>query len=284
MRRIELLALDIDGTILTVNKKLTLRTEAAIRSAIGQGISVVLVTGRPFCGIPTELLSIPGIDYVITSNGAVTTDLHQHKTIRKANIDAETAISILQVPRKYNLIHAVFINGIGYCEKDSFERHLKLIEGKAIVSYIRQSRRIISCLDDLILTATHGVENIWFIVIEPQLRQKLYRMIPEHWNVRAVNTSQTDIEVGNYLADKGYAISELARQIGISRDRILAVGDSGNDIGMLQSAGISVAMGNAEEEIKSIADYITDTNEEDGAAKVIEHVLFGDLDHLKKRK
>ena len=84
MNTIRLLALDIDGTILTREKQLTDRTKAAIESAAAAGIVVALVTGRPFFGIPDELMSLMGLSYVISSNGAVTTNLLENRILRTA--------------------------------------------------------------------------------------------------------------------------------------------------------------------------------------------------------
>ena len=90
MKSIRLLALDIDGTILTREKQLTDRTKAAIEAAADAGIVVALVTGRPFYGIPDELMSLKGLGYVISSNGAVTTELVKKRIRRSANLDSET--------------------------------------------------------------------------------------------------------------------------------------------------------------------------------------------------
>ena len=84
MNDIRLLALDIDGTILTREKKLTARTKNAIESAADAGIAIALVTGRPFHGIPDELMFLKGLGYVISSNGAVTTDAGYVPSDRKS--------------------------------------------------------------------------------------------------------------------------------------------------------------------------------------------------------
>ena len=128
MSAIKLLALDIDGTILTTDKKLTIRTRKAMEEAIAREIKIVLVTGRPLYGIPEDLLEIPGLDYAISSNGAVTTDLRTNTVLRRANLDADTALNIVEIPRKLDLIYAVFIDGVGYSELEPYERHLKLIQ------------------------------------------------------------------------------------------------------------------------------------------------------------
>ena len=273
MSDIKLLALDIDGTILTDAKTLTPRMKAAIEAAIAAKVEVVLVTGRPLYGIPDALLTISGHDYAITSNGAVTTDLKGSAAVRTAFLHTKTALQIVDMLRKLDLIFAVFMNGIGYVELEPFERHLSLVKEKPIEYYIRKSRRITYHLDELIKSKDYGVENIWFVAHDGVERDQLNEMIRSRWPVQTVLTGIVDVEVGSPEADKGLAVLSLAKSLGITKKQILAIGDSGNDLGMLSSAGTAVAMGNADENVKAIADFVTLTNEEDGAALVIERLL-----------
>ena len=273
MKDIHFLALDIDGTILTGAKKLTDRTRAAMEAAAAGGIVLALVTGRPLYGVPDELLSLRGVRYVITSNGAVTTDLREGKTLRTANLDPETALRVIEVPRNLGLICAAFIDGFGYCSPETLERELTQQKNEGLKAYIRKSRRPAGNLDSVIRTAENGVENVWFIARSRSERDCLSNLIRETWNVRTVLTASTDVEIGSLAADKGIAVSELADRLNIRSEQIMAIGDNGNDLGMLQAAGTAVAMGNAEDEVKRIADIVTESNEEDGAAKIMEKLL-----------
>ena len=273
MNDIRLLAMDIDGTILTREKQLTDRTKAAIEAATDAGIAVALVTGRPYYGIPEELMSLRGLGYIISSNGAVTTDLQENKLLRTANLDPEYAQEIISVPRIYDLVYVVFLNGIGYSELEPFDRHIRMIDNPGIETYIRKSRRITYDMDGLIRQAENGIENIWLIAHDQDERNALNREIHEKWDVRTVLTGKTDVEIGSPLADKGMALSELAAGLGIEKKNILAMGDSGNDLGMLKAAGVAVAMGNAEENVKRLADMVTGSNSEDGAAMLIETLV-----------
>ena len=83
-------------------------------------------------------------------------------------------------------------------------------------------------------------------------------------------TAAQDLEIGHPAGDKGIAVLELAEHLQVRNEQIMAIGDNGNDISLLKCAGTSVAMGNASDEIKAIADFITIANDEDGAAIVIE--------------
>ena len=273
MNEVKLLALDIDGTILTRDKELTDRTKNAIESASEAGIAVTLVTGRPFLGIPDELLTLNGLRAVISSNGAVTTDVRNHSVLRTANLDPKTALDIIRIPREYDLVYAVFVDGIGCCELEPFQRHLGMIHNAGIETYVRKSRRITYDMDRVIREAEHGVENIWLIAHDRSERDALNREISTGWKVRTVLTGVADIEIGSPGADKGLALSTLAETLHVEKREIMAIGDNHNDIGMLRAAGIAVAMGNADEEIKELADLITEDNNHNGAARVIEQLL-----------
>ena len=273
---IRLLALDIDGTILTREKKLTDRTKTTIESAAEAGIAIALVTGRPFHGIPDELISLKGLRYVISSNGAVMTDLVQCVCLRIANLDPEPALEITDMLRKLDLVYAVFVDGIGYCELEPFNRHIGMIDNPGLETYIRKSRRITCDMEGVLRASRNGVENIWFIAHDKAERNELNREINNKWNVRTVMTGKADVEIGSPEADKGLALSKLAEHLSVDKSGIMAIGDNDNDMGMLKAAGIAVAMGNADEEVKRIADIITDGNNDDGAAKVIEKFLSGE--------
>ena len=273
MNDIKLLALDIDGTILTREKKLTERTKAAIESAADSGIAIALVTGRPFHGIPDELMSLKGLGYVISSNGAVMTDLKRNLCLQTANLDPKPAMEIIGLLRALDLVYAAFVDGVGYCELEPFNRHLGMIDNPGLEMYIRKSRRITYDMERVIRFSKNGVENIWFIAHDQAERDELNKEIKKKWTVRTVLTGKVDVEIGSLNADKGLALSKLAEILSIDKSGIMAIGDNDNDVGMLRAAGTAVAMGNADDEVKRIADIITGDNNADGAAKVIEQLL-----------
>ena len=131
-------------------------------------------------------------------------------------------------------------------------------------------------MEGVLRASRNGVENIWFIAQDKAERNELNREINNKWNVRTVMTGKADVEIGSPEADKGLALSKLAEHLSVDKSGIMAIGDNDNDMGMLKAAGIAVAMGNADEEVKRIADIITDGNNDDGAAKVIEKFLSGE--------
>ena len=268
-----LLALDLDGTLLTDDKRFTRRSAEAVISAVEAGIAIVLVTGRPLSGIPGDIMALPGIRYVITSNGAVSTDLLSGETLRSACIERAAAEEIIRIPMERELVHSAFIGGVGYCEPRYFDLQWKFFSGSPQEAYIRASRRQTEDIRAMIDGDGPGVENIWFISHSREERNELAELINSRWDVKTVLTTPTDVEVGDPGADKGLALEDLSARLGIDRAGIVAIGDNDNDLGMLKAAGTAVAMGNSLKRVKAIADITADSNAEDGAAKVIEWLV-----------
>jgi len=269
---IKLTALDLDGTLLTTDKQLTVRTRNALRNAAEHGIIPVFVTGRPYSGLPEELLDIPGCRYAITSNGAVTTDILTGAVMRASVLNPETAAQIAQIPLERGLLYNIFIDGIGYSDYSTFEQLVNRFSGTPLEKYVLQSRRGTDDILDFIKKSGDSAENIWIMCSDTCERDEIHDMILKYPSVRTVLTAKTDIEVGAQDADKGLALKEFAGMLHIPEKNILAIGDNMNDLGMLKAAGTAVVMGNAPEEVRQYSDIIADSNDCDGAAKILEMI------------
>ena len=156
-----MIGIDLDGTLLTRNKVLTPAGRKALEKAVQAGMVVVPVTGRPFTGVPEEVLAIPGIRYVITSNGANTYDLEAGKVLRKEHLPHSLAREILRQAPGQDVIREIFLKGIGYHDP----RTQKMLEARfsiapPILAYINRSRRIVPDFEELLSDPTAHVENI----------------------------------------------------------------------------------------------------------------------------
>lgn len=273
MKEKKLIALDLDGTVLKDDKTISQKTHDAISSALKKGIEVVPVTGRPLTGLPWDLFKIKGINYLISSNGAVTTDFSGKKIIRATYINKTDAEWISRTAVESGAICDVFIDGIGYCLRDAYETLLSDFKGQPLEEYVIRTRKAVDDLYSILDKAGERAENIWIRCSDVNAKDDLQKKIEAHCKVRIVTTAPKEIEIGSINADKGLALSNLASKLGIKKDQIIAFGDNGNDIGMLNAAGTAVAMGNGTPQAKAAADIITDTNEQDGVAKIIESVV-----------
>ena len=273
-RQVRMIALDLDGTLLKNDKRVSARTIRAIRAAQTAGIMPVYVTGRPLGGLPGELeKAFPEIRIAITSNGAVTTDMMTGKRLRERVVGRKAAEAVAKLCMERDVIHAVFMGGYGYCETRWFEMLLRHFKDTPVEAYVRKSRRSTDDVTAEIRNSRYGVENIWVMAGSQKERDEIDERIRRIYRLNTVLTAGTDVEAGHPEADKGLALTELAAELGISTEEIVSFGDNENDLGMMQAAGFSVAMGNGSETVKKAADYVTDSNEEDGVAVFIEKML-----------
>ncbi|MGN0342730.1 MAG: Cof-type HAD-IIB family hydrolase [Roseburia sp.] len=270
---IRLIGLDLDGTVLNSKKQITEYMRSVLITAIKKGIHIVPVTGRPYHGIPKQILEIPGIRYIITTNGAITLDYQNGKLLRQKSITKEVCEQILNNTAGLPIIREIFANGYGYETRGDFEIFLKHVQGKPIQSYVEQSRVPVDDIHRFLKELPVGIDEISLMGIPGSLREDILEFLSEIKNVRVVHQTPGELEINAYEADKGFAILELGHMLGIRREEMMAIGDSNNDIGLLKSVGLPVAMGNASKEIKEIADFITLDHDHDGAAEAIKSIL-----------
>ena len=275
-----MIGIDLDGTLLTGGKELTETSEQALRRAIEAGIVVVPVTGRPFSGVPADIMDIPGIRYIITSNGANTYDREEGRVLRKEHLEHSLARAVLDTAQGSGVIKEIFIKGVGFHDAPT----QKLLEERfkaapAILAYINRSRKIVPDFEDLLSDESAHVENISLMFPSKEDRDaalgKIRQILGEGGApvLHVMLPWRTDLEITHILADKWLALEDLANRIGISSEEIMTLGDGDNDRPMLRSAGYSVAMGNAPDYVKKEADCCTLDNEHDGAAAAICRIL-----------
>ena len=296
---IRMIGIDLDGTLLTKQKVLTAVSRSALEEAINKGIEVVPVTGRPLAGVPHEVLDIPGIRYVITSNGANTYDLSEHENgkgslilsgtmdgktpgtvLRKAHMPHEVVRRILEAAPGQDVIREIFVRGVGYHDA----RTQLMLEARfgiapPILAYINRSRKVVSGFDELLEDPSSHVENVSLMFSSQEARDASFARIK---NIRGSKGERiltvllpfrTDLEVTHVHADKWRSLEELGTRLGITDSQIMTLGDGDNDRPMLRGAGLSVAMGNAPDFVKETANLVTGDNEHDGAAQAIREVL-----------
>ncbi|MCH5463068.1 sugar-phosphatase [Lactobacillus sp. LC28-10] len=262
---IKLIAIDIDGTLVTDNKELTQHTIDTITKARQKGIKVVLCTGRPITGVQQYLnpLDISGDDeYVVTFNGSLAQTI-AGTPIVSHNITLEDYIDLETLARKSNIhFHMETLDHIYTANRDISPY---TIAESFIVRMPIRYRTPEEITDEL--TISKGM-----FIDEPQKLSAFIESFPADLKERfyVVQSEPYFFEAMNKKASKGNAIAELATKLGFTADEVMALGDQGNDLTMVKYAGTGVAMGNAIDEVKAAAQFITQTNEEDGVAYAIE--------------
>lgn len=271
---IKMIGLDLDGTLLTDKKELTPRTREALVKAIQSGVTVLVATGRPWMGVPEELRSFPGMSYALTSNGARVLDTRTNAVLIERLIEPGPAKKALEICGKYDTLQEIYFDGQGYAQADKIQLVERYHKNPNMWEYMRKTRIPVDDIHALLGRENRGLDKVQALFADMEERKKAWEELSREEDLELVGSLGYNIEINARGVNKGTALVELGRLLGIRREEIMACGDGDNDTVMLREAGFGVAMGNAEEETKDAADYITLTNEEEGVADAIEKFVL----------
>ena len=269
----KLIALDIDGTLLNSEKKITEDVYNSIQKAKQQGAKVVLSTGRPLPGV-TPLLNELNLteegDYVICFNGAVVQEVKSKNVISNIEMCHEDFKIIYELSKQLNThVHINTPTNLIIPEETphKYTVHESNLNGIGIVSMNENDIN-----DDITFCKI-------MIIDDPEKLEEVINNIPNelYEKYTIVRSAPFFLEFLNKSANKGTALTALCETIDIPIEKSIAVGDEENDQHMIKLAGLGVAMGNARDSIKEIADYITKTNNEHGVAHVIDKFILENI-------
>lgn len=239
-RDIRLIALDMDGTLLNQNQEITDRNKKVISVAQERGIHVVLSTGRPFEQVLPYKNELLLDSYSITVNGGQIWD-SSNKVIVQTPLTENSVREIWKVKMKYQ------------------SRYWTITKDRAFRNNLPEGFNF----------SDFTWLKFGFIEKDNDTRQKIKEEIMRH-DIEVTSSSPVNVEVNAKGVNKAAALKKVCEQLNISMENVMAVGDSLNDLKMIQQAGIGIAMGNAEDIIKDVADGVTSTNENSGVAEAIE--------------
>lgn len=279
-RDIRLIGLDLDGTTLTTDKKLTPHTKEVLEACIRQGIEVLPATGRVWSGIPEELMKMEGVHYVISSNGAAVVELATGKAVYTNGIAWDRALEVFDILERYDTFYDAYAEGNGWCEARFYENLNGYGIEPLIQRLVKSSRTCIEDLREWVKEHKSPIEKINMFFRDEEKRQQAFRELSGIPDLAVTCSLTNNLEINHCTCNKGDALLNLGKILGISMEQIMACGDGNNDLEMVRNAGVGVAMENGEDSVKEAADYVTVTNDEEGVARAIE--LFCDL-QLKER-
>ena len=270
---IKVIAMDLDGTALNHQKQLTERTRAAIQNAAKSGIQIVVATGRTFSSLAPEVLAMPEITCAITSNGAVVNRIPDGAVLLHNYPNPETVSEIAGMIQGEKIDTEVCTGGQAYIGQSYYDR---VLEGKTNrdVQYVKTTRHPVPDIYQFLLQHRVAIENInlnFKTLEEKQQWQQRFQKLP---GVTPTSSFLFNVELGGATTSKAHALQALLDEWQMTSQQVMAFGDSENDLGMIQLAGIGVAMANGMEEVKQAADLLAESNEEDGVAKIIEQLIM----------
>ena len=255
---IDLIALDLDGTLLAPDETIAPRNRAAIAAALAAGIRVVLVTGRGV-DMPIRVSRELGLNLpVICCHGALTKDFGANKTLVHIPVPLVHAKPMIEFAEREELPLAIYVEEYFYRLEGS-EMYMEDMRGPAW--------REVASFREVLREAPTFIRFLG--------RESVERMQHEFGDLPLAFRYETwgdfiECAVLNREASKRNALAQLCADFQIPAERVMAVGDSRNDVPMLRWAGLGVAMGNALPEVVQSVRYVTLSNDEDGVAAAIE--------------
>lgn len=266
----KLIALDIDGTLLNTSHQVTEKVKEAIQKCKELGVKVVLCSGRPLKGVQQflELLNLKEEgDYVCTFNGALVQNAYTGEILSHLTLGYEDLCELKE------LCNEIGFRSHFYDIKYIYTFNKDISDYTIMEAFLTESHLNVSTIDEI---PTDFIMSKFLISDHPEILDEKIAKIPEelYEKYTIVRSMPFYLEILNKNANKGVGIKLLAEKLGIKQEEIICVGDAGNDLHMIEYAGLGVAMGNATAEIKNIANYITKTNDEDGVAHVIDKFIL----------
>lgn len=259
---IKMLVLDIDGTIYRKNFSASDAVKKTLKELVEKGIKVVLATGRMFSATKPVAEDIGLTEPVICYQGGYIKECNKNgKVLLKENVAPDYAIEIIQILREKNIHCNVYMDDKLVVENDN--ETIRQYTDERNVDY-----EVVKSFDDIKL---ENINKILAIDTDPMKIEELQKTLSEKYekDLYIIRSTPNFCEISNINATKGNAIRFLANIWNIKKEEIMAIGDQDNDIEMLKAAGTAVAMGNGTEALKKIADYITDTVDNDGVVKAV---------------
>ncbi len=267
---IKLVAIDMDGTLLNPQHEITPAVKSAIARAHQKGVKVVLTTGRPLVGIQRYLKELDlaqAGEYCISYNGALVHHADTGECIAEITLGFEDYLYVEQLSRELGVHFQAFDRSCLYTpNKDISEFTIH----EANLTGIPLRYRAVDEMD----RATRFPKLM--MIDKPALLDAAIQRLPQEARKKytLLKSAAYFLEILDPRVNKGQGVKMLAEKLGLSRDEVMTIGDQENDLAMIEYAGTGVAMGNAIDAVKAIAQFVTKSNREDGVAHAIEELVL----------
>ena len=292
----KLLAIDMDGTLLNENKKISNENILAIKSAKQMGVKIVIASGRTIQGIEVYLKKLDLIndeDYSVVCSGALVMNNTKENVIQCDPLSYEEFKYVFNLAKQLHITlnmytdESILIHSSNYYSRfDAIANNLPLeitdfnsLDKDTKITKIMLINEDLSILEEMRgLFPSILVEDVSIQSKKDYNRELFSDMskLPVEFLEKFTVSKVTpfNVEVMTKSSNKRSGLEKIAEKFKIKQSEIICIGDSGNDKQMIEYAGLGVAMGNAFPEIKEIADYVTLTNEDNGVAHVIDKFIL----------
>lgn len=288
----KLITVDLDGTLLNKYGEVTEYSKNIIKRLTEQGILVVLASGRISESVLTIAKEIGANKYYISGNGSVLYDMQKEEIIYEKYLSKEKVLELVELCEKNSIYYNIYTESSVIAKSlnynvafYNYENTKKSSNKKTEINIVDDVYKYVKDLNtNKFLKMTICDENkIVFSSILRKIKniQDIDVLEVSHMSKKKIKMGTKEISVGYFYTeissknvDKWYAIEEIMKKEKINKDEVISFGDNNNDILMIKNAGLGIAMGHSNEQVKKVAKFVTKTNDEDGVAEALKNIML----------
>ena len=286
-----LVAIDLDGTMLNRYGIVTEKTKQVIEQVQKNQIEVIISSGRPIDSIKTIAKEIKSENYFISGNGAILYDIKKDEILYENTLKKSKVLDIIKICEENSIFYNI------YTEKEIISKALNynvLYYYKENLNKDEENKTHINIVEDIydyILNRDEKIIKITICDNNQTIFNSIIRRLNEigeievldvsHMSRKTIKQGTEDIAIEYFYTEisaknvnKWNALEFLAEKMNIKKEEIITIGDNINDKKMIEGAGLGIAMQNGAPDVQKIADYVTESNDNDGVAKALETVLL----------
>ncbi len=273
----KMVCIDMDGTLLGKGKKISEESKKVIKKIHDKGVEIVVTTGRIYnnAAYYSNLLGVKSP--VIAANGAIVREKYSNKVIYENAMETDVCLKLIELLYKMDFFFHFYTLDSIYCGDKITKLGTELYMTKQVgYENLKIKYHIIKNLEEwkAFFKRTNGqITKCIAFSPRPSKITALKKELNNMDDIVYFGAGSRSVEINNKGVSKGRGVKALADYYGFKREEIVCIGDNENDISMIEYAGLGVAMGNAIDEVKALADYITDTNKKNGVAKAIKKIF-----------
>lgn len=274
---IKLAATDLDGTLISSNGEISNENFEAMENAINNGLYVVPTTGRSFYEMPESLREKKTYTHCICSNGAVIFD-RDGKEIWKSTFSKAETMELFCILSEYDTMIEVYTKGTPVTEKSKLKKesyiHYRVEENYHDV--LNATRKGTENLESFLTENDEGAEMFNIFFSDADERKEAFERIGKLNNVELTTSMESNMEILQRSVNKGSSLTKLCEKLNVKKEEVMAMGDSRNDLTLLSAAGTALAVANACDDLKQVADEVICSCDESAMAYALSRFVQGE--------
>jgi Cof subfamily protein (haloacid dehalogenase superfamily) len=263
----------MDGTLLNSKGLISYKNEVALKKLQNKGVEIVIASGRTDLMMKQYINQLNLKGHIICCNGAIVKNIEKNKVIYSKTLDKETADYIIEFFLKSNFNFLIYTEDIVFSNKDNYRaKHFEDLN-ESMPVHLRTPIKYFD-LDSINIIGNREIIKILLVESDDNIRDSVTNQLKQFSNISVVSSAKGLLDIWAANISKGSAIKVLSERFGVNLENVIAFGDNNNDVELFETVGMPIAMGNAVEQIKSIAKYVTQSNDDDGIAYAIDNFIL----------